>query len=219
MITLYIDTSSNYLHVALLNNINLIDSLSIKFEKDLSKYALSYIDKLLKNNNIIYDDIKKIIVINGPGSFTGVRIGLTIAKTIAWAKKIEIVPISSIKAMALSSPYNIQYAIPVIDARRGYVYGAIYDKKNNTYILNEKYVSLKSLLASIKSLELIDKEYYNKLSIISNDKIDTEYNQQKYIPDFVNIIKNTINAAEINPHLIDANYLKLTEAEERKNDS
>ena len=96
---LYIDTSSNYLHSALLKENKLLDKISKNFNKDLSKYALSCIDKMLKNNNCTIDNIDKIIVINGPGSFTGIRIGLTIAKTIAWSIKMKIIEITSLMAL------------------------------------------------------------------------------------------------------------------------
>ena len=215
MITLYIDTSSNYLNVALLDDITLIDKLSVLFEKDLSKYSLKNIDNLLKMNNILYCDIKKIIVVNGPGSFTGIRIGLTIAKTIAWAFNIPIIPISSLKAMSLSCTDTYDYIVPIIDARRGFVYASIFNAKKKKYVLEEQYISLNDLDIKIKLIENIDK---NNIVIVSNDNICLNYIQKEYIPDFVNIIKGTINDKEINPHLVDANYLKKTEAEENKHD-
>lgn len=217
MNTLYLDTSSNYLHIALFDNDKLTDKLSLKLDKDLSKYTLSNLEKILKINNISINDINKIIVVNGPGSFTGVRIGLTIAKTIGWAKKVDIVPLSSLKPMIFSVTCKKKYIVPIIDARRGYVYAAIYDIEQKNYILNEGYISLNALLVSIKSLKLID-DNIDDILIVSNDDICINYKQQKYIPNFEQIIKNTKEEKVINPHVIDANYLKLTEAEEKMHD-
>lgn len=216
MITLYIDTTSNFLHTALLNKFTLIDKVSIMFEKDLSKYSLKYIDNLLNKNNLMYKDINKIVVVNGPGSFTGIRIGLTIAKTLAWAYNIPIVPISSLKAISLSNNDACDYVIPIIDARHEYVYAGIFDTKKQEYTLKEQYISLNMLDKEIKLLGDSEK---NQIIVITNDNIPLNYNMKKYTPDFVNIIKGTINDKEVNPHLIDANYLKKTEAEEKKYDS
>lgn len=215
---LYIDTSSNYLHSALLKENKLLDKISKNFNKDLSKYALSCIDKMLKNNNCTIDNIDKIIVINGPGSFTGIRIGLTIAKTIAWAKKIKIIEITSLMAMSLSvKDKKIRYVVPIIDARRGFVYSGIYDNINKCYILKEQYLSLNTLHAILKTLEQTNVEN-DSIIFVTNDNIETTYKVIDYIPDFENIVLNTLNNEPINPHLVDANYLKLTEAEEKKND-
>lgn len=83
----YLDTSSNYLYTAILEDTKVISEIKEKLERDLSRLALFKIEEMFKNNNMDLNDIEKIIVVNGPGSFTGVRIGLTIAKTISWAKK------------------------------------------------------------------------------------------------------------------------------------
>ena len=126
MITLFIDTSTTTLNVGLIKDDLLIDKSSMS-SSEHSKYTMSEIEKLFKNSNIAPKSVDKIMVIDGPGSFTGVRIGVTIAKTYAWACKINVVPISTLKAYALSLD-GYDYYIPLIDARRGYVYGAIYDK-------------------------------------------------------------------------------------------
>ena len=120
---LYLDTSSSFLYAGLVFDEKLIDQINERLDKDLSKLALSKISKMFIENNITPDEINKIIVVNGPGSFTGVRIGLTIAKTFAWAKQIPIIPISSLEAMALSyEEKEVHYVIPIIDARRNFVF-------------------------------------------------------------------------------------------------
>ena len=134
----YLDTSSNYLYTAILEDTKVISEIKEKLERDLSRLALFKIEEMFKNNNMDLNDIEKIIVVNGPGSFTGVRIGLTIAKTISWAKKIPIIQISSLEAMALSSDSKYNYTVPAIDARRNYVFATIYDNVNKSFILKEQ---------------------------------------------------------------------------------
>ncbi len=206
MKTLYLDTSSSFLYCAILDDDIVISSISEKLGNSLSILTLSKIEELLKNNNIEIKDINKIVACNGPGSFTGIRIGLTIAKTMSWAMNIPIVLISSLEAMALSS-IAYDYIVPTIDARRNYVYASIFDTKNNNFIMNEKYVSLDTLEVVLNNLN-------GSICFISNDDIKTNYDLQPYVPEFSRIIKFVKNRKPVNPHSVDANYLKLTEAEE-----
>lgn len=213
MITLYLDTTSNFLFSALIKDNNTIDEIKEKLDKDLSSLALHKINELLNNNGVTIDEISKIMVVNGPGSFTGIRIGLTIAKTLAWAKNIPIVPISSIEAMSQSClDSSIRYIAPLIDARRGFVFGAIYDKTNDDWIIREQYIKFEDL--ENKMNELNGSKCY-----MTNDNIivENDISILAYSPLFDIIVENFKDRKAVNPHSIDANYLKLTEAEE-KND-
>lgn len=201
MITLFIDTSTEYLTVALLKDDALL-SISTRESNEHSRYAMLEIEKLFKENNINPKSVNKIMVINGPGSFTGIRIGVTIAKTYAWACNINIVPISTLHAYALSYT-GYDYYVPYIDARRGYVYGAIYDKEYNP-VLSDSYILLDDLLNKAKDLNniaFIGKS--NNPNILSN-KLDV-----KRIFDFYKYEDG------ISPHALLPEYLKKTEAEEK----
>lgn len=210
MRVLYLDTSSSFLYFGIVENNNLIISIKKIFEKDLSKNTLFEIDKIFKESNIDPKSIDKIILVNGPGSFTGVRIGITIAKTYAWALNIPIVTISSLYAMALSNKDNTDFIIPIIDARRDYCYSAIYDRNYNP-VMNEQYVSLNTLLIAIKNLG-------DNYIVVSNDNYS--FNHIKYDPDILKIVNMSQNLTPIkNIHMLTANYLKKSEAEEKFNDT
>lgn len=202
---LYLDTSSSFLYAGIVDDSKLIGCTNKQLNKDLSTYALNEIKELFNNCNILPQDIDKIIVVNGPGSFTGIRIGLTIAKTLAWTLKKKITTISSLEAMALSSN-DSDYCIPVIDARRGYVYAGIYDQQYNS-ILKDQYIKLEKLLETSEKLK-------GSKRFISNDSFNLKV--QSYKPDILRIVNFYKDKVDINPHGIDANYLKLTEAEENK---
>ena len=73
---LYIDTSSSYLYVGVVSNDTLLGEVKKDFGHELSKYTVSEIDKLFKKLNLQKDMIDKIIVVAGPGSYTGIRIGI-----------------------------------------------------------------------------------------------------------------------------------------------
>lgn len=204
---LYLDTSSSFLYCGLVEDDKLIFEIKENYEKNLSKYTLFRIQQQFEENKISPDSVEKIILVNGPGSFTGIRIAVTISKVYAWALKIPIITISSLDAMAVSSDFETEYIVPLIDARRGYVYGAIYDKNLDT-VLENKYISLDELN---KILASCGKNY----TFISNDKFD--FDTDKYSPNIIKIVNKFKNKKETSPHMVNANYLKLTEAEE-KND-
>ena len=205
MRVLYIDTSSDYLYSGIVIDDKLVSSIKKKYEKDLSKEALPKIIELFDEADITPKDIDKIIVVNGPGSFTGIRIGITIAKTIAWALNINITPISGLTAMTISCNTNT-YKMPLIDARRGYVYGAIYDKDNNK-VIEDSHIALKELLDKSKALDVV--------TVITNNDLDISIKKEKYDPDILKIVKTFENSDGINPHLVNPIYLKKTEAEEK----
>lgn len=203
MITLFIDTSTNTLTVALIEDDKVLEESTVS-SSEHSKQTLPEIEKLFKNNNIEPKSVNKIMVTNGPGSFTGIRIGVTIAKTYAWACNINIVPISTLKAYALSLDNN-DYYVPMIDARRRYVYAGIYDKEYNE-VMDDTYISLDNLKEKTSNL--------SNILYISNDNIkDTEVSNVKL--NVQKIYDYYKNEEGINPHALMPNYLKKTEAEEK----
>lgn len=199
---LFIDTSSSFLNIALISDNNILFKHIEETKNDMSSKIVDVIDKKLKELNISINEINKIFVVNGPGSFTGVRIGVTVAKVIAWALKIQVVPISSLEFLASTST-NKKYIVPMIDARRGNVFSAIYDSNLNN-ILNDQMISLEE----IKKHLTVDHE------IISYDNIEFSIKPE---PVVIKIIEKYKDSKGINPHKLVPNYLKLTEAEENLN--
>lgn len=203
---LYIDTSSSYLYSAIVENDYLLAQVQEEFGQSLSEITLPKIASLFQETGLKPTDIDKIIVVNGPGSFTGIRIGLTIAKVYAWTLKIPITTISSLEAMALSSDSSIIH-IPLINARRGYVFGAIYDQ-NQKEIVKPQYILLKDLEAKWS--------HFEQYEIITNDSFEELNQTTKYVPNLLKIVQYFKDKKEINPHAVNPEYLKLTEAEESK---
>lgn len=203
---LYIDTSSSYLYSGIVEDNKLIAEIKEEFGQSLSEVALPKIVSLFEKNNLTAKDIDKIIVVNGPGSFTGIRIGITIAKVYAWSLNIPITTITSIEAMAVSTNINT-YKVPMLDARRGYVFTGIFDSENNV-ILEPSYLKKEELNDKLTDL--------NVFTVITNDNTIDYQNQESYTPDFLKIIEKFKDKENLNPHGVNPNYLKLTEAEESK---
>ena len=202
---LYIDTSSSFLYAAILENDNIISKVCEDYGQSLSEIALPKIAAMFEENNINPKEIDKIIVVNGPGSFTGIRIGITIAKVYAWSLKIKITTISSLEAMAISNNSD-KVKVPIINARRGYVYGAIY--ANDKEILKPQHIKLEELQNKLRDI--------NDYIYISNDEFEDIDNIEKYEPDYIKIVNKYKDKEEINPHLVNPEYLKLTAAEESR---
>lgn len=209
MMTLFIDTSSSYLNVAIIKD-NIIYEKKIESINEHSNYAIPTIELLFNENNIKPKDIGTIMVVNGPGSFTGLRIGVTIAKTYSWSFNLKLIPISTLKAYALSFS-NYDYYVSVIDARRNFVYASIYNSKHDE-LLKETYISIDNLYEKIKDLK--------NIKLIGNINIkDINYTSSNLnIKNIYNYYKDEMG---VNPHSLVPNYLKKVEAEEKleeKND-
>ena len=203
---LYIDTSSSFLYTAIVNNDKVEAEVKKEYGHKLSEYALPEIVSMFEKNNLNAKSIDKIIVVDGPGSFTGIRIGITIAKVYSWSLSIPITTITSLEAMSVSSNTNT-YKVPILDARRKYVFAAIFDKDDNV-VLQPTYLKLEELNEKLK--------YIENYKIITNDQFEEFKNAEKYSPEFNKIISRFKNKKSINPHAVNPNYLKLTEAEESR---
>ena len=202
MISLFLDTCNKNIVIGLLEDNKLIDKTVYINDNNLSEKLLPSIKELLDKNNIKVNNLNRIYVSVGPGSFTGIRIGLTVAKVMSWSLKIDIIPISSLEAIASTdSDYN--YICPMIDARRGYVYASLYDKELNN-IIKDQYIKQEDFTNLLKDYK------YEIVSYESNNKP---------IVNIEKIVAKHVNDKSINPHKLNPIYLKLTEAEEKRNDN
>ena len=179
-IILNIETSSTNCSVSLSNNNKLIDCL----EKDSPNYSHSqklhsFISELMEKNNISFKDLNAVAVGIGPGSYTGLRIGLSAAKGICYALDIPLISVSSLENMVS----NIQFEgviISTIDARRDEVYSCIFDK--------DKKVLREELPEIINSKSYINYSKTDKVLIVGNGQ-----KKCKEIMDFNNNFNWNIN--------------------------
>ena len=132
MINLFIDCSRKTLAIALLNDNGLIDSIETSSHGKHSNYLMSSLNNIFKDNNLKINDVDNIIVVNGPGSFTGIRVGVTVAKTLAWTLSKNLYEITTLDA--LKTHTNNDVVISVFYDKPNASYVGIYD--NNKIILH-----------------------------------------------------------------------------------
>ena len=97
-----------------------------------SSRLLPGIDYLLKNTGLELKDLDAFAVINGPGSFTGLRIGLSVVKALADSTGKPVIPITAFDAWAEKHPEYQGTIVPFLDARRGEVYACVFERSGGT---------------------------------------------------------------------------------------
>ncbi|WP_027410628.1 tRNA (adenosine(37)-N6)-threonylcarbamoyltransferase complex dimerization subunit type 1 TsaB [Anoxybacteroides tepidamans] len=126
MKVLAIDTSNVVMGVALVEDHIIKGEIVTNIKKDHSTRLMPAIELLLANCHVAPKELDLIVVAKGPGSYTGVRIGVTVAKTLAWTLNIPIVGVSSLEALAANGRYFNGFICPLFDARRGQIYTGLY---------------------------------------------------------------------------------------------
>lgn len=165
MNVLAIDTSNYALGIALMNEEGVIGEYITNMKKNHSIRVMPAIEKLLFDCEMKPVDINKIVVAKGPGSYTGVRIGVTIAKTLAWTLSIPLVGISSLEVLAAGvGRYFNGYVSPLFDARRGQIYTGLYQYQNRKL---ESRINDQLILSKNWAEEL--SQYNEKMLFIGSD--------------------------------------------------
>ena len=134
---LAVDTSSKNCSVAIVEvdenkNYNIIAFENSDDEKTHSQKLMPIIDKVFKEHNLTLKDMDLLACCVGPGSFTGIRIGIATMKAFADVTNIKTVSVTSLESLS----YNIEedgIIIPIIDCKNNNVYSAIFSRENNTY--------------------------------------------------------------------------------------
>ena len=126
MIVLGIDTSTQVNTVALLQDGQLLCETVLNTRKNHSQRLMPMIDMLLKEAELTIDKIDGVAVSSGPGSFTGLRIGMTTGKTLAWSLNKPLVGISGLDGVAFNAWGAAGVICPIFNAKRNQVYTALY---------------------------------------------------------------------------------------------
>ncbi len=150
---LAIDTSTEIESVALLSEQELIGEYTLSCKVSHARRLMSTIELVLKDSKLTIKNIDGVALSLGPGSFTGLRIGVSTVKGLALAAKKPVVGISTLDALVFNLPFAKNLICPIIDATRGEVYTALYKMdggKVPTKLTEDLMISLEALLNMIR---------------------------------------------------------------------
>lgn len=197
MIILAVDTSTNVASCAIIDDEKLLGEFTINDNITHSQKLLPLISDTLDRCNLDIEDIDVFAVANGPGSYTGLRIGVGTINGLAQATEKSVVGVSSLKSLAQNISVSEKLIVPIIDARRNRVFTALYSSDNGLKtILSPDTLELEELL------EMLDKRNENIVFIgqgteVYKDKIIESLGERAYFASkSVNIAKAS-SVAEI----------------------
>lgn len=151
MISLVMDTSNSYLAVGLFKDNMCLEAFQEKGSRRQSEKAIPTLKEVLDRHHIALKDVNEMIITSGPGSYTGVRVAMTIAKTLAAVSDVKIKSVSSLAAYA-----GMNQALSVIDARGHKVFVGVYE--NGLPLIKEQVMTLEDfaqLRAEYEDFELV----------------------------------------------------------------
>lgn len=153
---LLLDTSSKFLSLAVAKDNRILRRKQKLLDRRHSAQLASLIDKILKKAGLSIKDIDGFCVSKGPGSFTGLRVGITAVKGLAYALRKPVVAIPTLDILAQNAlkdkKFSKKLICPIVDARQNKVYACLYQSKNGAIKRQGRYLllSLGELLRELK---------------------------------------------------------------------
>ncbi|SJZ44225.1 tRNA threonylcarbamoyl adenosine modification protein YeaZ [Pilibacter termitis] len=220
---LSMDTSNQSLSVALWEDGHVLAESILNIKKNHSLTLMPEIDRLLQSVGWVPKDLTRIVTSVGPGSYTGIRIAVTTAKTLAYALNIELVGVSTLEVLACNVLSIHGLAIPMIDARRNNVYVGVFntDGINVLQPMEDRHISVEQFLNELakwgnEQLYFLGDSFRFKEEILAHfphaEIMEDEYQN---IPHAAILAKLGAEKTPSDVHNFLPNYLKRVEAEEK----
>ena len=155
MLILALESSAKAASVALMQDAELLAQYSQCSGLTHSRTLLPMVEDMLKNTDKKLADVDFIAVAHGPGSFTGIRIGVSTVKGLAWASDKKCVGVSTLAAMAWHGAAAGGLVCPVMDARRSQVYNALFEIKDGApeRLCRDRAIALSELAAELRGYD------------------------------------------------------------------
>ena len=190
MYSLVIDTSTKFLYLALVKDTTVLSERIFEGSKNHAGNSVYQLELMLKENNITVNDLTAVYCGKGPGSYTGLRISVTIAKMLASFKDIKLYAISSL--FLAGSGYDNKNVAVLFDARRGNSFCACFGETS----IHDKLRDTKEFLSQAEALEDIKVVYeddfkVNPLKVISAS--EEVLSVEDFIPDYLRITEAEYN--------------------------
>ena len=153
---LAIDTSSLVLSCALAENDRLISEWTVQRKLTHSEQLIPHLDNMMKDAGVSREEITAVACSLGPGSFTGLRIGLASIKMMACIWDVPLIGVDTLEALAWNMAGGEAYALPIMDAQRGNVYAALYSVHGSEVIKEEQetVISIDELTEKVSGLSV-----------------------------------------------------------------
>ena len=221
MNVLAIDTSNQAMTVAVINEQKLLGQLQTTVNKNHSQTLMPAIQTLMSDLVMQPKELERIVVAQGPGSYTGLRIGVTTAKTLADTLNIELVGISSLKVLAANCINQTGWIVPLFDARRKNVYAGAYEWQAGKLVnvLEDQHIALADLLAKLagQSVYFVGEDVHKFTEDIHAVLPDAQCNRVLTwdYPNGATLATLGLEAEPVAVHTFLPDYLKRVEAEEK----
>lgn len=225
MIYLGIDTSNSPLALALIEDDTVLIEETANLKINHSLTAMPAIEEMMKKAKVLPADLTHIAVAEGPGSYTGVRIGLTIAKTLAWSLKIPLHPVSSLKVLAANGQGFEGLVCPIMDARRGTAFIGLYEGIGLEPVLADQHSDVREFLLQIKRFDRpvlftgVDVALHEALIVEVLGEAAQFSGIQNRLPRASNLILLAQESEDSAVHHAVPEYRRITEAEANYNKS
>lgn len=181
---LAIDTSANICGVSILKN-NIIKTYDRTIGLNHSVVLFQMIDNALKDNNINMKDINFILVSNGPGSYTGLRIGVSAAIGLSTPNNIPIIYIDTLESLSQNIP-SAGLMLPIIDAKANRVYTALFDNMGKRYS-GDEILDIDNFIRIIENFQKNKKLKIKPYIYILGDAVDIYKDKLKKILKYNNV--------------------------------
>lgn len=226
---LAIDSTTKKASAALMIDADNIKVKSISNEITHSEKLLPLVDELLKENNVSLKDIGKLATTLGPGSFTGVRIGIATVKALAKVLNADIIGATSLKLLALEELNNVsdkKYILATMDAKNSRIYYELFEVVSDSNGTTLKETAIQGNLPYELVISLLKGQNVDSMLVVSDN---TEMLLNPFTEAFSsvsvvsselkleNIFKNIESHTVYNYDNIDAMYFRSSEAERTKN--
>lgn len=226
---LSVDTSTIVATAAVADEERLICETIVNFQKKHSEKLMPAIDHMLKDAGLTIQEMDGFAIVNGPGSFTGLRIGMATVKGFAQALNKPVVPISTLEALAYNLPYANGIICPILDAQRSQVYTGLYRASEDGNIqceMNDAVVDVEVLIQQLTNYTdapvyvLGDgvPRFYDAIAaaIPTAVKVKNHLNMNRASSAAVLAVERALDGNVMDYETVDLSYIRPSYAEERK---
>lgn len=200
MLVLGIETSTKTGSVAVASEKEIIAQYSLNIEVTHSERLMSTVDRVLKDTGIAVSALGGFAVAIGPGSFTGLRIGLAAVKGLALATGKPVAAVPTLEALAWNLPYAAHPVCPLLDARKNEVYAAMYRFEGNAlvHVMAEAVMSLSRLEEHISEKTI----FTGEASRLFREEIEKQFGDRALFAPQSAILPSAATVAEIGSLMI-----------------